>query len=63
MNKGSIRARVVIGLAAVAVVAAACSSSGSSAGAGPHPAARPPLASTRSASRTPAPSATAGARR
>ena len=30
MNKGSVRARVVIGLAAVAMVAAACSSSGAS---------------------------------
>ena len=30
MNKGSIRARVMVGFAAVAVIAAACSSSGAS---------------------------------
>ena len=62
MNKGSVRARVVIGLAAIAVIAAACSSSGASGAAEWRAASRRRRASTRSASRTPAASATASAR-
>ena len=55
MNKnGSIRARLAIGLAAVAIVAAACSSSGgaSARAGGASRRARGAASSTRSASRT-----------
>ena len=63
MNQGSVRKRLIIGLAAVAVIAAACSQHRQLRRPQRGRVAARPSATSRSASRTRAQSATAGARR